>query len=166
MPLQCNESFQQKTLSFKGDDTFVKENYMLSRKRITVFTQVSSQENIKLDPKFVFKGKGTQTKVAVADSVNYQRSVSGSYRLEQMLKTISNLPNQFNLFTPKDFAIYVLDNYAVHKMPKIRKALYQRGGYVLILMGGGITGFIQVNDTNLHHHLKCCYRKEEMALTL
>ena len=138
---------------------------MLSRERIAVFTQVSSQENIKLDPKFVFKGKGTQTKVAVADSVNYQRSVSGTYRLEQMLKTISNLPNQFNLFTPKDFAIYVLDNYAVHKMPKIRKALYQRG-HVLILMGGGITGFIQVNDTNLHHYLKCCYRKEEMALTL
>ena len=33
---------------------------------------VSSQKNIILDPEFVFKGKGTRTKVAVADRVNYQ----------------------------------------------------------------------------------------------
>ena len=31
MPLHCNERSQQKTLSFKGEDTFIKENYMLSR---------------------------------------------------------------------------------------------------------------------------------------
>ena len=41
----------------------------------------------------VFKSKGTQTKVAFPDSVNYQQSGSGSYQLDQMLKTISNLPN-------------------------------------------------------------------------
>ena len=82
-----------------------------------------------------------------------------------MLKTISNLPNRFNPFTPKDFAIYVLDDYAVHLMPEIRKACYQRG-YILVVMGGGITGFIQANDTDLHHHLKSCYRNEEMTLML
>ena len=82
-----------------------------------------------------------------------------------MLKTISNLPNLYNSFTLKDFAIYVLDDYAVHLMPEVRKALYQRG-YVLVLMGGGITGFIQANDTDHHHHLKSHYRNEEMALML
>ena len=71
MPLHRNESSQQKTLSFKGKDTFVEENYMLFRDRVTVFTQVSSEKNI-LDPEFVFKGKGTRTKAAVADRVNYQ----------------------------------------------------------------------------------------------
>ena len=50
-----------------------------------------------------------------------------------MLKTISNLPNRFNPFTQKDFAIYVLDDYAVHLMPEIQKAYYQRG-YVLVVM--------------------------------
>ena len=138
---------------------------MLSRERVTVFTQVSSQENIKLDPEFVFKGKETRTKVAVADNVNYQCSVSGSYRLEQMLKTISNLPNQFNSFTRKVFAIYVLDDNAVHLMAEIRKALYQRG-YVLVLMGGRIAGYIQANDTDLHHHPKGHYRNKGMALML
>ena len=50
-------------------------------------------------------------------------------------------------------------------MSKVRKALYQRG-YVLVLMGGGIAGFIQANDTDLHHHLKNHYRNEDMALML
>ena len=165
MPLHRNESSQQKTLTFKGEDTFVKENYMLSPERATVFTQVPSQEKINLNPEFVFKGIGTRTKVSVPDTVKYQWSVSGSYRIDQMLKTISNLPNRYNPFTPRDFAIYVLDDYAVHLMPEVRKALYQRG-YVLVLMGGGITGFIQANDTDLHHHHKSNYRNEEMALML
>ena len=35
MPLHNNESSQEKTLDFKGEDTFVKENHMLSRERVT-----------------------------------------------------------------------------------------------------------------------------------
>ena len=83
------------------------------------------------------------------------------------LKTISNLPNRRKdiFFPEKDFAIYVLDNYAVHLMPEVRKALLEKG-YVLIIMGGGITGYIQLNDTDLHHCLKAHYRQAEMALML
>ena len=99
MPLHRNESSQQKTLAFKGEDTFVKENYMLSQERVTVFTQVANKESIKLDPEFVFKGKGTRTKVSIPDSVQYQWSPSGSYRIDQMLETISHLPNRYNPFT-------------------------------------------------------------------
>ena len=33
-------------------------------------------------------------------------------------------------------------------------------------MGGGITGFIQANDTDLHKRLKALYREEEMNLML
>ena len=58
--------------SLSKERTFVEENYMLFRDRVTVFTQVSSEKNIILDPEFVFKGKGTRTKAAVADRVNYQ----------------------------------------------------------------------------------------------
>ena len=79
MPLHRNESSQKKTLTFKGEDTFVKENHMLSRKRATVFAQVSSQEKITLNPEFVFKGVRTRTKVSVPDTVKYQWSDSGSY---------------------------------------------------------------------------------------
>ena len=78
---------------------------MLSRERVTVFTQVSNQEKIKLDPEFIFKGNGTRTKVDVPQSVKYQRSESDSYRLVHTLKTISNLPNRYKPLTQKDFAI-------------------------------------------------------------
>ena len=82
-----------------------------------------------------------------------------------MLKTISNLPNRYNSFTHKDYAIYVVDDYAVHLMPEVRKALFQRG-YILVIMGGGITGFIQANDTHYHCKPKANYRDLEMELMM
>ena len=115
-------------------------------------------------PEFIFKGKGTRTKIDVSN-FNYQWSPRGLHRLEHMLKTIKNLPNPFNLFTQKRFAIYVLGDYANHLMPEIKKALYKRG-CIMILMGGGMTGFMQANDTDLHKRLKALYREEEMNLML
>jgi len=53
------------------------------------------------------------------------------------------------MFSHQNFAIYVLDDYAVHLMPEVRQALWKRG-YILVVTGGGITGFVQVNDTHLH----------------
>ena len=67
---------------------------MLSRERVTVFTQISRNKNIKLNPEFIFKGKGIQNKVAALDSVDYHWSISEFYRLDQMLKAIDNLPSQ------------------------------------------------------------------------
>ena len=165
MPLHRNESTGEQTMTFKGEDTFVKENCMLFRQRVTVCTQISSDPAIKLLPEFVFKGKGTRIKVNAPDGVKCQWSESGSYRLEHMLKTIDNLPNRNNPFTPKTFAIYALDDYAVHLMPEIRKALWHRG-YVLVILGGAITGFIQQNDTHIHRPLKRLYRERQSSLML
>ena len=162
MPLHRNESSTQKTLTFTGMDTFVKENYNLSRERITVFTQLCSDPGVILRPEFVFKGKGTRT-VLHPPQLNWVPK--GSYRLEQMLYTISNLPNRYNIFTPKNYAIYVLDDYSVHLMPEIKEALLRRG-YVPVLIGGGITGDIQINDTDLHSPLKAKYRELEQKLML
>ena len=116
---------------------------------VTVFIQFNSESKF-ITPEFIFKGKGTHTKVNVADDIKFQWSPSGSYGFEQMLKTISNLPNRYNPFTQKNYAIYVLDDYAVHLIPEIRKVLFQRG-CILLVMGGGITRFIQAKDTYLHH---------------
>ena len=153
-----NESSEQKTLTFKNQNVFVKENHMLSRERITCFTSVSSSEEVEILPEFVFKGVGTRTKINAPPNVYYQWSPSGSYRLEHLKKTISNLPNRYNMFSEKDFAIYVLDDYAVHLMPEVRQALYDRGG--------GITGDLQVNDTHTHRALKRHYRDKEAELML
>ena len=61
IPLHRNESAPQKTLNFTGRDTYVKENYNLSRERITVFTHLCSDPGVILKPEFLFKGKGTHT---------------------------------------------------------------------------------------------------------
>lgn len=80
-----------------------------------------------------------------------------------MIQTIENLPNcNRSPFSKKDWAICGLDNYAVYNMSEIERALWGRG-YVLVLMGGGITSFIQQNNTFIHHPLKSHYRNSESA---
>ena len=58
--------------------------------------------------------------------------------------TFSHLPNRFNMFTPKNYAIYVLDDYSVYLLPEVKEALLKRG-YVYVGIGGSITGDIRVN---------------------
>ena len=165
MPLHRNESASQKTLSLKSEDVFVKENYMLSRERVTCFTQLCSDPKVQLKPEFVFKGKGTRTNLTPPEGVNFRWAPKGSYRIEQILGMINSLPNRFNMFTEQGFGIYVLDDYSVHLMPEVRQALFKKG-YVLVVIGGGITGDVQINDTDCHHHLKTLYRDLEMKLML
>ena len=85
MPLHRNEISQQKTITFKNEDAFVKENHSLSRERVTVFTQVSSTKDISLRPEFIFKGKETRTKIDVTN-VNYQWSPSSLSSAENYKK--------------------------------------------------------------------------------
>ena len=46
------------------------------------------------------------------------------------------------MFTEQSVAIYVLDDYSVHLMLEVRQVLFKEG-YVLVIIGGGITGDIQ-----------------------
>ena len=165
MPLHRNESSSQKTLNFTGMDTYVKESYNFFCERVTVLPQVYSNPNLTLQPEFVFKGMGTRTTLRLPEGIEYNWPPKGSYRLEQMLYTISNLPNRYNIFTPKSNAIYVLDDYSVHLMPEIKAALLKRG-YVPVIIGGDVTGDIQVNDTDLHSLLKAKYRELEQSLMM
>ena len=155
----------RKTLSITGYDTYVKENYSLSRERVTVFTQVSSDPKVLVNPEFLFKGKGTRTVLNPPPRISFQLAPKGSYHLEHMLKTTQNLPNRFNMFTPKNYAIYVLDYYSVHLMPEIKEALLKRG-YILVVIGGGVTGDIYVNDTHVRSPLKAKYRLLEQELMI
>ena len=109
-----------------------------------MYTQVANGSSIKLLPEFVFKGKGTRTKVNAPENMHYQWAPKGSYRLEEMLKTIFYLPNRLNMFTPRNCAIYVLDDYSVYLLPEAKEVLLKRG-YVYVGIGGVTTGNIQVN---------------------
>ena len=145
MPLHRNESSTQKTLNFTGLDTYVKENYSLSRERITVYIQVCSDPKVSLKPEFVFKGKGVRVKLNLPQDVKFQ--------YVYMLSTIANLPNRHNIFTHQNYGIYVLDDYSVHIMPEIKAALLKKG-YIFVGIGAGVTGDIQINDTDFHTPLK------------
>ena len=92
MPLHRLESSSSKTLSIRGMDCNVKERYMHSRERITLFTTVSSSASQKPPrPEFVFKGKGIRVMIENNEQAKVQWSDSGSYRLENVLQTVSNL---------------------------------------------------------------------------
>ena len=139
---------------------------MLSRERITVFTQVCNDRNVQFQPEFVFKGKGTRTQLNPPPGVNVQWAPKASYRLEHMIRTIiGNLPNRHNLWTMKNYAIYVFDDYSVHSLPEIKQDLSKKG-YVLVGIGGGITGDVQINDTDMHAPLKSKYRELEAELMI
>ena len=138
---------------------------MLSRERVTCFTQLCSDSKTELTPELAFKGKGTRTHLTPPKGVHYQWAPKGSYRIEQILSMIDNLPNRFNMLTEQSFAIYALDDYSVHVMPEVRCALFRKG-YVLVIIGGGITGDIQNTHTNCHRNLKKHYRDLEMKLML
>ena len=82
MPLNRNESTSQKLLSLKSEEVLVKENYMLSRERVTCFTQLCSDLKTELKSEFVFKGKGTRTHLTPPKGVHHQWAPKGSYRIE------------------------------------------------------------------------------------
>ena len=67
------------------------------------FTSVSSHPEIKILPEFVFKGKGKHVKLSAPENVHLQWSDSGSYRLEQLKKSIDN---RFHPCSQKNYAIY------------------------------------------------------------
>uniref|UniRef100_A0A0L8H005 Uncharacterized protein n=1 Tax=Octopus bimaculoides TaxID=37653 RepID=A0A0L8H005_OCTBM len=128
MSLQQNESSRQATLSFRNQDTFINENHHLSRECITVFTQVSNDTKINLIPEFIFKGTGKRPSLLNAlPTMKYQWSPKGSYGSEQLLCTIENLPNRFNIFSHANSAIYVPGDYMVHLMAEVRDALWKKG---------------------------------------
>ena len=66
-----------------------------------------------------------------------------------MLSTIANLSNRHNIFTHQNYGIYVLDDYSVHTMPEIKAALLKKA-YIFVGIDGGVTGDIQINDTDFH----------------
>ena len=45
-------------------------------------------------------------------------------------------------------------------MPEVRKALWDQG-FILLIIGGGIARFVQVNDTHFHKQLNNEFREKE-----
>ena len=65
-------------LTFTG----MRENYNLSRERVTVFLQLCSNPSLTLKLEFAFKRKGTRTYLHPPEGIKFNWGSKGSYRLE------------------------------------------------------------------------------------
>ena len=61
------------------------------------------------------------------------------------------------MFNKSNYSLYVLGNYSAHITDKVREVLLAKA-YILDIIGGGITGDIQCNDTHVHHLFKKKYQ--------
>ena len=95
--------------------------------------QCSYEEPIQF---FVQKGmKPADFKSWISDISNLRLLSNPDYYAH--VKTIENLPDRSNLNIfqkEKHFAIYVLDDYAVHLMEDVKNAFLKKG-YVLVIIG-------------------------------
>ena len=163
--LHRSDSSGQATFSFKNKEVFINENHHLSRERITVFTQIATARGLNLCLEFVFKGTGKRPlELTTTPNVHYQWAPKVMYRLEQFLETIKHLLNRFNIFSYSNCHLRVRWLRSTSDA-EIRKAIWHRE-YILLVIGGGITGFLQINDTHLQKQLKNEYSKNESALML
>ena len=67
------------------------------------------------------------------------------------------------MFSHAYFAICILDDCAVYLMPEVCRSHWKRG-YILVILAGGITGIVQINDP--HRALKSGCRKKKSQLML
>ena len=75
------------------------------------------------------------------------------------------MPNIPIHFAPEKRCVFTLDDYSAHFVPEVEETFFKKG-YFLIIIEGGITGDIQVNDTSYHRQAKALYRKHEMKIML
>ena len=108
-------------------------------------------------------GKGV--KLNVTNNVSVQWALKGSYRLEYVLRFIEIVPTQPCSFLPEKCKIFTLDDYSAHFQPEVKKALKKKG-YLLVILLGGITGDLQVNDTDVCHPFKPSRREKELLLMI
>ena len=83
---------------------------------------------------------------------------NGSYRSGDMVEALEwILPDAAD---SSESIIVLLDWFSAHRSEEVAE-LVRRKGHVLIFHGGGVTPFIQVNDTHLHAPLARIPIREE-----
>ena len=169
MPLRSNETSGQKILKIWDQDIVVKQNYYLTHGQIMCLTILSSKDGV-ISSHHVFKGRSThlQDKLNRPPGVVTLWSAKGSYQVQTKAETIWHLPNltrhdALTEWTYKEWQLMLLDDYFVPS--KVWQELLKLG-YVRVVLGGGITGYVQINDTHLHHRLKSIYCKKESKLMM
>jgi len=178
-PFHMNEagSKYQKTLSWCGGEVELKEGHSATRERWTACTYTTSsvERALQIPPlELMFKG-GPRVAATLEDFLHNLRASggfgnlrwlsvvtgeSGSYKVDDVL---AYLHTHLEPWGPaRRWRILTADDYKCHKDPRVFELCWSRG-YFLVLLGGGITGAVQICDTHLHLPLSLKYQNAEMA---
>ena len=172
-PFYGNEqgSLDSKTLAVAGGLVPLIENHSDTRSRWTAnLTTFSNKERLDADgppyAEFAFKGKG-ELELRLRKYVEgrgfgkwltVRTTDSASYKEPDILDFLAtHLPDMSGT---RQWRIIIADDYSAHHSQKIFNLCWSRG-YVLILLGGGITPVIQTCDTDLNQAVKREYTLKE-----
>ena len=163
-PIHFNEAGSKdvRTLEIKGaGDVELKQNHANTRERATVMTSTTSDKKKAARPEqylpleLMKKAGSARTlkgiKLPKNMSVAVTWSPKGSYRHEDILGYIRRWCPEWSeaRAAAKDYRIMLLDVARSHIGNAIVDELWSRG-YICLYHYGGVTGVIQVNDTDNH----------------
>ncbi len=174
-PFHMNESGSRGrgTLSLKGAPSVpLKECHAATRERWTANTMTTSSDvrAMRVPPlEVMFKASGGGERMVPALAATIPQwapwltvvaSPSGSYSETDVLDFMERVLEPMR--EGRDWRILCVDSFKAQLTPAVRRCAWHRG-YVLIVHGGGCTGVVQPNDTDLHQELKKQYCEVEMA---
>jgi uncharacterized MnhB-related membrane protein len=174
-PFHMNESGSRGrgTLALRGCPSVpLKECHAATRERYTANTMTTSSEARArqippLEILFKAKGGGSRMLPALRDAIPpwapwlaVAASPSGSYSEAEVLDYMER--HLEPMHPGRDWRILLVDSYRAQLTDPVRHLAWHRG-YVLVVHGGGTTGVVQPNDTDLHGELKAQYCALEMA---
>ncbi len=174
-PFHMNESGPRGrgTLTLRGCPSVpLKECHAATRERYTANTMTTSSEARarQIPPlEILFKAEGGGSRMLPALQATIPpwapwlavaASPSGSYSEAEVLDYMER--HLEPMHPGRDWRILLVDSYKAQLTDPVRHLAWHRG-YVLVVHGGGATGVVQPNDTDLHGELKAQYCALEMA---
>jgi hypothetical protein len=177
-PFYSNEqgSLNMGTLAVAGGLVPLIENHSDTRSRWTAnLTTFSSKERLTADgppyAEFAFKG-GSDIQLRLRKFVEkrgfgkwltVRTTSSASYKEEDILDFLAtHLPKNSN--NPQ-WRIIIADDFSAHKTQRVFDLCFSRG-YILIVLGGGITPVLQTCDTDLNQAVKREYIQRETEVLI
>ena len=166
-PMYFNSILSKRTLARQGQRKVgIKENVAASRERFTLMTLCRSWKSDSV-PKLatLFRinagtGARIRSRLRAKDNVLLQFAPKGSYNLDRTLDYIkwSVEPSPH----PSEAVCLLLDWFAPHLCPEVDE-LCDDLGHPNLKLGGGLTPFVQVEDTHAHQPLSREYKRLEQA---
>ena len=154
------ESKNAGTLALTGDEAVeLKTHHAQSRARLSLFTMVSTDPTQQPPIEVLFKLKTNRKLVGMSLPPGLRMSLafspSGSYAEQQVLQYLQRWLPEWNAERQerRDFRVLLLDAYTAHKTEAVRLLARERG-FLRVMYGGGVTGILQWNDTDLHARME------------